>query len=101
MRFRVLVMPQAREEILGQARWILSESRTPTVAQRWMDGVYAGIETLQTEPRSHPVAEDDGRGGVEIRKLVMGGYTLLFTVLDDEGEVHVVDARGRGKLPRR
>lgn len=61
--------------------------------------MFRAADALESEPRSHPIAEEHGRRDVEIRKAVIGGFTLLFTVDDAAGEFRVIAAYGSGQLP--
>lgn len=99
MKHLVILMPVAEQAIVDHARWILDQSHSNRVAERWLSGVFRAVDSLETEPRSHPLAEEHGRRGVELRKTVIGGFTLLFTIDDASQKVSVVAAYGSGQRP--
>jgi len=60
MTYRVELAASAKADIRGQARW-LCDNITPAAAEKWLDGLYKAIDTLQTRPLRCPFASESER----------------------------------------
>ena len=95
MTYRIVLQPRAERDIRDAARYLLEVSKSRAAALRWVRGVRAKIETLQTHPHRCPVDEDSEAFGREVRVLLHGKrpgvYRILFAI---EGDVvHVLTVR--------
>jgi plasmid stabilization system protein ParE len=100
MSYRVLITNSARNRIVEQAKYIASESQSLSVAQRWLQQIYDSVDTLIDFPRRcAPAAENDLRE-YEIRRLVVGRYLIVFTIIDPDLTVIVIGFRHGSQLPR-
>ena len=99
MIYRVDLTDEALGKIRDQARYIAEEAGEPVNAGRWLAGVLESVDTLERWPRRCAVADEDAFFTIEIRKLNIDGFLLLFTVDDDAGVVTVLNARHGRQLP--
>jgi plasmid stabilization system protein ParE len=88
--YRVVVEPQALEEIADAYQWIASHS--PAAAVRWFNGLTAARDSLRQYPARCPVVAGRNGSGSEIRQLLYGRrrnrYRMLFAVRGDT--VHIL-----------
>lgn len=86
--------------IHAQDRYIAVEQAQPVNAQNWLGAVWDAIDALETFPRAHPIAEENADVEYEVRFVLAGRESLLFTVDDKRATVWVVALRGQGQLPK-
>jgi len=92
-KYQVIVEPQAEHDIEQAYLWISAESAEN--ANKWFNGIYKAIVTLETFPTRCPFAPENSCFEDEIRQLFygkrIGRYRILFTI---EGFfVHVLHVR--------
>jgi plasmid stabilization system protein ParE len=104
MTYRIELAASAKADIRGQAQWI-RENLSPASADKWLDGLYKSIETLQTRPLRCPVAAESDKFPHEIRELLYGGrskrkhkHRIIFTVRQDTVYVLYVRHTARDEL---
>jgi plasmid stabilization system protein ParE len=93
--YRVIVQPRAERDIQGAALWIRAESKSSTIALRWIRTIHSKIASLSSNPQRCPIDPDSNAYGGEVRVLLHGKrhrkYRVLFAV---KGEtVHVLTVR--------
>jgi plasmid stabilization system protein ParE len=102
MTYRVTLQPRAERDIREAARFLLEESRSPAKALRWVRGVRAKIDTLQSSPERCPVDPDSDAYGREVRVLLFGKrrgvYRVLFVIEGDAVQVLTVRHAARRSL---
>jgi plasmid stabilization system protein ParE len=93
MRHSVIVELSARQEIAQSYLWLAE--RSPEAAERWFNGLYDTMGSLELFPERCPLAPENEFFDLEIREIFHGRrqhkYRILFTVC--EGEVHVLHVR--------
>jgi plasmid stabilization system protein ParE len=101
MRYRVVVEPEAMEDIGNAYLWIAAHS--PAAAVRWFNGLTAARDSLQQVPRRCPVVPELSAPTLEIRKLLYGRrrnvYQILFTIREDTA--HILHVRHGARAPMR
>jgi plasmid stabilization system protein ParE len=100
MSYRVLVTPTTRAQIFEQARYIAVDRQAPLNAARWLEQVFTATDTLADFPRRCPLAPENDFRDYEIRRLLIGDYFLLFTVVDGDQTVWAIGFRHGSRLPR-
>ena len=100
MSYRVIVTPIVGDKILEYGRYIAEQSGSLQVAEKWIGGVYAAIDTLDVFPRRFNLAEEDEHRDYEIRRKVIGNYLALYHIDDAEKKVTVIGFRHGHRLPR-
>ena len=94
----VVVEIPAQQDIAEAHRWLAE--RAPEAADRWFNGIYDTIGSLETFPERCPLAPESKFFNREIRQLFHGRrqnkYRILFTV--GEREVHVLHVRHGARL---
>jgi plasmid stabilization system protein ParE len=78
MRYRVVVPPEAAEELDEVVGWIARQA--PENAIRWYERLLDSIRSLADFPQRCPVAPEAASVGMEIRQLLFGDYRILFTI---------------------
>jgi toxin ParE1/3/4 len=100
MSYRVLITAAARAKILEQARYIAVDCEAPLNAERWLERVLDAADTLAAFPRRCPLAPENDFRDFEIRRLRIGDYFLLFTIVEKNRTVWVIGFRHGSRLPR-
>ncbi len=87
MSYRIVIQPQAEQDLKNATRFLLYRSRSSTVAMRWLRGIRSKINTLKTTPHRCPIDPDSAVYGQEVRVLLYGKrhgvYRVLFTIRGD------------------
>jgi plasmid stabilization system protein ParE len=87
MTYQVILQPQAERDIQRQARWIVEQSNSPSIALRWTRSIRSKISTLKASPLRCPVDADSDAYGEEVRVLLHGKrhkkFRILFVVRGD------------------
>ena len=100
MSYRVLITPSARAQILEQGRYIGVDRQAPLNAARWLERVFDAADTLAEFPRRCKLAPENDFRDYEIRRLLIGDYFLLFTIVEEDQTVWVIGFRHGSRLPR-
>lgn len=87
---RVVIQPQAANDIAQHVAWIESEG-SPEGALRWLVAVESAIESLRSYPERCGLAAEAETVGVEVRQLLLGSHRILFVI--EKSEVHVLTVR--------
>lgn len=97
-RWRVIVELPAQRDIADARLWI--RERDPGAADRWFDGIYDTIGSLELFPERCPLAPESKSLNAEIREIFHGRrqhkYRILFTVTGNT--VHVLHVRHGARL---
>lgn len=95
MTCTVILQPRAERDIQGAAYWIREESKSSTIALRWIRGIRSKIASLKSNPKRCPVDPDSEAYGEEVRVLLHGKrhrkYRILFAMRGSV--VHVLTVR--------
>jgi len=86
--------------ILAHARYIADDRQEPQGAEAWLASAWDAVESLETMPKRCPVAAGFDGVPYEVRSVLAGSVSLLFTVSDERDTVWVIAVRGQGQLPR-
>jgi len=97
-RWNVIVEIAAQQDIEGAHVWMAE--REPDAANRWFNGIYDTIGSLEIFPERCPLAPESKSLNAEIRQIFHGRrqhkYRILFTVSGNE--VHVLHVRHGARL---
>ena len=97
-RWRVIVELPAQEDIVEAHRWLAE--RDPEAADRWFNGIYDTIRSLEFFPERCPLSPESRFFNREIRETFHGRrhhkYRILFTVT--EAKVHILHVRHGARL---
>jgi plasmid stabilization system protein ParE len=93
--YRVILQPRAERDIQGAAYWIRDESKSLSIALRWIRGIRSRIASLKSNPKRCPIDPDSEAYGEEVRVLLHGKrhrkYRILFAIRGNV--VHVLTIR--------
>src|SRR5690349_10580957 len=97
-KFRVIVQPEAQENIETILDWI--SERSPQGAKTWHAALQKAISYLAARAESLPLAHESRHFDHEIRELLFKTrrglpYRILFTI--QRTDVHVLYVRGPGQ----
>jgi len=84
MSFRVEILPRAKLDI--EAIYGYIAQRAPQAAQRWVDGIFAGIHSLAVEPRRFSVATEADLFPYELRQMLYGrkrSHRVIYSIRGD------------------
>ena len=91
MKYQVIVTPEAQAGIRESFAYI--HERSPLHAARWLQTLYAKIDTLEKLPERCAVARERKYLDDELRQLVFKSHRVAFTVQKKEKRVYVVYVR--------
>ncbi|MFA9478779.1 type II toxin-antitoxin system RelE/ParE family toxin [Phycisphaerales bacterium AB-hyl4] len=69
------------------------EEKAPLNAQRWLEGLWDAVDTLETWPTRCSLAPENAYRPFEIRKLNHGSHLILFTINKEQATVYVIGLR--------
>ncbi len=86
MSYRVIITPEAEDDLREAYRFIRSNS--PRAAREWIRGARKKVKSLARHPERAPLAPESVSFHEPIRELFYGSgnrgtYRILFTVLDN------------------
>lgn len=90
MKYRVQITDPAFEAIRSAALFIADDRKAPLNAQRWLEGLWDAIDTLERMPGRCVLAAESYYRSFEIRKLIYGNYLVLFNLDEKEKVVYVI-----------
>jgi plasmid stabilization system protein ParE len=98
-RWNVIVEIPAQQDIAEAYLWLAE--RNSDAADRWFNGIYGTIGSLELFPERCPLAPESVFFNCQIREIFHGRrqhkYRILFTVT--ENEVHVLHVRHGARWP--
>lgn len=100
MTYRVRITADAEAAILDQARYIAVDCDAPINAARWLNRILNAADTLETLPRRCQEADESRSRPYEVRRLLVDGHHLLFTVVEETKTVWVIGFRHGRQLER-
>jgi len=93
MNYRIVVTDSAVQLIREQATYIALHEKMPQRAAEWLASVIDAADSLATRPRRFGLAEENGLRPYEVRRIMVGGCLLLFSVADESRTVFVIGFR--------
>lgn len=91
MKFEVVVTPEAQAGILESFAYI--HDRSPLNAARWLEALYAQIETLEHFPQRCAKARESEYLDDDLRQLVFQSHRVVFAIRIAERRVDVLYVR--------
>ncbi len=87
MKFRIVVLPRAQEDLLRNAEW-WAKNQSSDKAAEWLDAVQEQLETIVNFPESHPISEESAEFPYPIRDRRVGlgsrpAFRAVFTIQGD------------------
>ncbi len=98
-RYAVELTDSAVATIHAQLRFIAVERRQPSNAERWLRMVWHAVESLETFPHGQPLPPENDHVPYEVRFVLAGHESLLFTIDEEDLTVRIIAMRGQGQLP--
>lgn len=92
--YQVRLTPDAETQIFDQFVHIAVTQKEPQKAHDWLDRTEAAAKSLDMMPSRCSIAEENAEKDYEVRKRGIDGFNLLFTVMEERGEVWVFGTRG-------
>ena len=93
MKYRVIIQPPAFDDLDEACAWLAA--RSPQAAARWLEGMFAAIRTLESNPERCGLAPENDNVHYEIRQFLHGRrgnvYRVLFTI--QAGAVRILHVR--------
>lgn len=92
MRYRVIIAPNAQQEIRETFAFI--SRGAPLSAARWIRGIHERIDTLEIMPERCELAREAGFvEGVVVRQIIFKSHRIIFFIDEPSTSVHVVAVR--------
>lgn len=100
MKFRVVIQPQAAQDVRRQFEWL--RDRSLDGAKSWYGAWLRTVDRLSRDPRLFGSAPESAYLSFEARQVTFRtrsgrSYRAIFTIVGDE--VHVLHVRGPGQAP--
>jgi plasmid stabilization system protein ParE len=100
MIYRVEIARSAEADLREAYRWL--QEKSPTAADQWRSRLPRKINTLASQPKRCPLAEENEEFDEELRVLLYGKragvYRILFTIRADSVVVLHVRHSARGPI---
>lgn len=98
MRFQVIILPRAREDLLRNDQYIAE--RSPSGAQSWRDAFQTAVDSLERNADLCPLAPESQRLKQPVRQISFKTrhgrpFRVLFVIRDDR--VYLLHIRGPGQ----
>ena len=90
-KYHVIVTPEAQAGILEAFGYI--HERAPLNAARWLQALYAEINTLERFPERCAKARECEYLDEDLRQLVFKSHRVVFAVRKEEKRVYVLHVR--------
>ena len=95
MSYRLIILPQAKADVLRNAEW-WAHHHSSEQAAIWLDTIQSQLESLADFPESHSLSAENDEFPYEIRDKLLGlgsrpSYRAVFTIKDDT--VYVLTVR--------
>ncbi len=94
MKYRITVLPRAKQQMLDQSLW-WAENRSAEQALKWLEGFHQALASLAEKPDRCAVARERDALNFVVRELHYGlsnkaTHRAVFEIRDDEVIVHSV-----------
>ena len=90
MTYRYVFTESFRHDIREQLIYWREQQVPETTTQAWFSGLFDVFETLETNPRLHPIdVYETEEVEEETRKIAHGDYLVFYTVDDENKEVNI------------
>jgi plasmid stabilization system protein ParE len=94
VKYRITILPRAKQQLLGQALW-WSEHRSTEQAFHWLDGFEQALASLAERPERCSIARESEAFDPVIRELHYGlrnkaTHRAVFEIRGDEVIVHCI-----------
>ena len=89
MRFKVIVMPSAEEDIKGIIRYISADLQNPKAALEHFELFNEALKSLEMMSKRNPISKLDVLRQRHLRLLPMGNYDAIYRVFEDSSTVEV------------
>lgn len=95
MRFRVVILPQARIRIREATRFYRVRSGSDEIANRWLDGLLNDLKRLSDRPERFPIANESDQFDFVLRETHYGSgrsktHRVLFRIVGEMVEILTV-----------
>lgn len=102
MTYRVVLTPNARQELYEDALW-WAEHRDAGQATLWLDGFEKALESLAIQPGKHPPARESQDVSVDLRQMLYGvnkapTHRAVFEIRGEDVIVHGIRHLARRDL---
>lgn len=90
LRFKVIILPLAECDIVGNTDYISFEKKSPDTAWELVEGLRSSIAKLEFMPEQHEYDEDAELAELKIRKCCYKNYKIFFYTNNDTHEVYIL-----------
>jgi plasmid stabilization system protein ParE len=101
MAYKVILFERAERDILEAFGYIYEHA--PDAAVRWYQRLKVDIQSLSETPARCSKAPESRMLGFELRQLIFGKrsgrYRIIFRILEESKEVHVLAIRHGARKP--
>ncbi len=90
LKFSVIVEAPAIRDARDYADFILTESKNPVPAAKWLSELERAVSELSELPRRFRVIEEQPSFPIELRQFIFYSHRVIYHVNDESATVHVL-----------
>ncbi len=92
-QYRVKIYARAHRDLSGIYTYIANKLLAPIAAASAFDDLESAIISLETFPERGAIRRTGAYANKDYRQLFVNNYTIVYRVLKDRKEVHVITVR--------
>lgn len=93
MSYRLVIAPEAYDELDQFIEYLAIDQQSPLIAQRWLEKALASLRTLKTFPHRCPPAPENAYYQGLIRMLIIDRGLFLYRVDEANQTVRILRFR--------
>jgi toxin ParE1/3/4 len=99
MKYRIVISPQAFDDLQAFIEYIAVEQNSPMAAARWFDKAWTSVQSLANFPYRCPLAPESKLSKYQIRMLIVDSCLFLYRVEDEKNTVRILGFRHGRQVP--
>lgn len=90
LSYEVLIQRLAKNDILEYSKFLIQQSSSNEVAERWLDQLEREILGLAEMPKRYPIIPEQSHFEIELRHFICYSHRVIFHVDDERSRVRVL-----------
>ncbi len=88
-KYRVIITPQAQQQLTAIRDYILFELKSPAAAKNTLSALKTAIESLEQMPNRIPLTDEEKWREYGVHKMTVNNFLVYFTVDKEDTAVYV------------
>ena len=89
-KYKVIITPEAQEDIRNSVRYIARALANPQAAMSLQEGLRKEITSLETMPLRYKVVDEQPWGALGVRKTIVKNHYVYYITDDESKTVSVI-----------